>query len=184
MKKTGKKSTISEPLAKNGRRIGKRKNNSRPADGLRFRRSYPGEDPKMDLRPKPKEDIEAVTPEPQDKASKHQYPPPKKNPLFRTKWMRFIDNVTKRENFNIAHLDSLEILCDLYVEYEDLQRFVRVNGRSYLSLGRSGEIWKFYPEVQHLARVQAQIKEYSKMLGLLLKKDHGSESGGEAAEWE
>ncbi len=98
--------------------------------------------------------------------------------------MRFIENVTKRENFNIAHLDSLEILCDLYVEYDELQEFVRVNGRSYMSVGRTGEVWKFYPEVNQLMRVQAQIKEYSKMLGLLLKKDHGNESGGEASEWE
>lgn len=175
MKKTEKKSTISKR---------KYDRKTRPKGVRLFTRENPNQDPRIDVRPSAREDSEQTLPTPQDKASKHQFPPPKKNPLFRTKWMRFIDNVTKRENFNIAHLDSLEILCDLYVEYEDLQRFVRVNGRSYLSLGRSGEVWKFYPEVQHLARVQAQIKEYSKMLGLLLKKDHGSESGGEAAEWE
>lgn len=169
MPRIKKKSTISKKNRPKGVRI--------------FTRSHPNEDPRIDIRPTARDDIEKTMAVPTDKAAKHKYPPPKKHPIFRTKWMRFIDNVTKRENFNIAHLDSLEVLCDLFVEYDELQAFVRVNGRSYLSVGRSGEVWKFYPEVNQLTRVQAQIKEYSKMLGLLLKKDHGNESGGEDEEW-
>lgn len=155
----------------------------RPKGVRLFSRSFEGQDPQIDVRPKARPDEEKTLPPPADKAASHKYPPPKRNPIFRSKWMRFIDNVTRRENFNIAHLDSLEIICDLYVEYDELQSFVRVNGRSYLSVGRSGEVWKFYPEVQQLNRVQAQIKEYSKMLGLLLKRDHSSESDGEEEEW-
>lgn len=172
MKNPEKKSTTSKRRKK------------RPKGIRLFVPKFPGQEPKIDIRPTAKEDIEEVLPEPKDEASKHKYPPPKKNPTFRLKWSRFINNVTKRENFNIAHLDSLEILCDLYVEYEELQAFVRKNGQSYMSVGRSGEVWKHYPEVNQLSRVQAQIKEYTKMLGLLLKKDHGNESGGEDSEWE
>lgn len=156
----------------------------KPPTGVKvFHRKFPGQEPTISLRPEAREDIEKVCAVPDDEGSRHKYPPPKRNPLFRRKWMRFIENVTARKNFNIAHLDSLEILCDLYVEYEELGEFVRVNGRSYCSVGRNGEVWKPYPETNELKRVQALIKEYSKMLGLLLKKDDGTVSGGEGDEW-
>lgn len=151
--------------------------------GVVFERKYPGEDPHVDFKPPPGLDPERVNPEPDDDAAKLKYPPPKKNPIFRAKWAKFINNVIRRENFNVAHLDSLEILCDLHVQYDELQTFIRINGRSYLSVGRSGEMWRLYPEVSQLNRVEAQIKEYTKMLGLLLKKDHGVESDGEEEEW-
>ncbi len=157
----------------------------RPATGVAIRlpREYLGQDPHLDVHPPVKEDSEVTMPAPTDKASKHKYPPPKKNKIFRDKWMQFIDNVTKRENFNIAHLNALEVLCDLFVEYDDLQTFIRKHGRNYKSIGRMGLVWKFYPEVVQLNKTQGQIRDYMKMLGLLLKKDHGTESGGEAEEW-
>lgn len=151
----------------------------------RFHRSYPGEDPRVDIVPPPKEDIEkAFDIPPDDEYEQLQYPPPKKHPTFRKMWAQFIENVTERENFKVGHLNSLEILCDLFVDYEDLREFIRVNGRSYQSVGRQGVVWKFFPEVRQLNAVQAQIKEYMKMLGLLLKKDHSSQSGGEKDNWE
>jgi phage terminase small subunit len=150
----------------------------------KFYPEHPNQDALIIKKPKLKADSEEMMIVPEDEASKHKYPPPKLNPVFRMKWMRFIDNVSSRENFNIAHLDSLEILCDLYVEYADLQKFIRTHGRTYESLGRNGRQIRFYPEVAQLNKVQAQIKEYSKMLGLLLKKDQGTESGGEAKAWE
>ena len=148
-----------------------------------FKRSYHGEDFKKDIYPDPVEDSEAVEPMPDDEAAKHKYPPPKKNKTFRKIWMQFIDSLVSRENFKVGHLNNLEILCDLYVEYEELQKFIRTKGRSYLSVGRSGEVWKFYPEVSHLSKVQLQIKNYTAMLGLVPKKDHGTEAGGKS-EWE
>lgn len=141
-------------------------------------------EPKIIIHPEKSEDIEKILPEPMDEASGLKYPPPKKHTTFRKIWAQSIDNVTSRENFNLSHLNTLEILCDLYVEYESLQEYIRVHGRSYLSVGRSGEVWKFYPEVNQLSRVQSQIREYSKMLDLVLKKDHGTESGSEKSEWE
>lgn len=150
----------------------------------KFQRSYPGEDPKHDEFPDPVEDVEKTLPEPTDAAAKHKFPPPKRHPVFRKIWMDFIDNIASRENFKSGHLHPLEILCDLHVEYEDLRAFIRTHGRSYKSFGRAGLVWKFYPEVQQLNSVQAQIKEYMKMLGLLLKKDHSTANpNGEKDEW-
>lgn len=148
-----------------------------------FKKEYPGQETEEILPPEVP-DIEKVLAEPVDEAAKHQFPPPKKHPTFRRIWMSFIDNIMRRENFNIGHLNSLETLCDLYVEAEELQEFIRVKGRSYLSRGRNGEAWKFYPEVAQLKRTQAQLKDYTKMLDLVLKKDHSTESGGEKEGWE
>ena len=178
-----KKSTTSK--RPKGRQPRKYKINA-AGESATFKRSYEGEDFRVDIKPKQKEDVEKILPEPDDEASKHKFPPPKKHPTFRAKWFRFIDNVSSRDNFKVGHLDTLEILCDLYVEYEQLHEFVRVNGRSYLSVGRQGEVWKFYPEVLQLTKVQGAIKEYTKMLDLILKKDHGAGDGGggEKSEWE
>lgn len=151
--------------------------------GKEFIRQYPGQDPRFEEHPDFKPDPETTAPEPDDEASKHRYPPPKKDKIFREKWGQFIDSVSGRENFKVGHLNTLEILCDLYVEYDQLQKFIRRKGRTYKSVGRAGEVWKFYPEVMQLNKVQGQIKDYTKMLNLLPKKDHSGDDGGEGSEW-
>jgi hypothetical protein len=180
-KQVKKKSTISKKKKKSGK---KKLMGTIPGTKIKKVLDYHHQDPRIDIFPEPQEDFEKVSSTPKDKASKLKYPPPRKHPTFRCVWAEFIDNVTSRENFKVGHLRSLEILCDLHVEYEELREFIRINGRSYKSLGRSGEVWKFFPEVTQLTKVQAQIKEYMKMMDLLLKKDHSIESGGEKDEWE
>ena len=130
-----------------------------------------GEEGKIILYPDEKPDIEDVEVLPDDDAAKHKYPPPRKHPRFREIWMQFIDSISGRDNFKAGHLRTFEILCDLYVEYDELRAFIRKRGRSYKSIGRQGVQWKYYPEVEQLNKVQAQIKSYMIMLGLTLKKD-------------
>ncbi len=149
-----------------------------------FKRTYPGEDPHKAVIKDQGPDFEEVASEPTDEASKIKYPPPKKDPKFRRVWMQFIESISKRENFNIGHLNSLEILCDLYVECEDLRKFLRKQGRSYQASGRSGVVWKMFPEVGQLNTVQNQIKDYMRLLSLTLKGDVTGESGGEKENWE
>jgi hypothetical protein len=187
MSSTKKKNTISRKKRKKETkpRIPKGFGVAVPGTSVVMKREYPGQDPKYVELPDPVDDIESTLPEPKDAASKHKYPPPKKHPVFRKIWMDFIDNLTGRENFKNGHLHSLEILCDLHVEYEDLRAYIRKNGRSYKSYGRSGMQWKFYPEVTQLNSVQSQILGYMKTLGLVLKKDHSTSNPGtgEKDEW-
>lgn len=163
-----------------------KKKMGRPADGFTIKvpRKWEGHEPRLEFHRPPKPDVEKTLPTPNDEAAKHKYPPPSKHPVFRGVWMRFIDNIARRENFHISHLENFRILCNMYVEYEELREFLRENGRTYASVGRQGEVWKPYPEVMLLSKTEASIKEYSKMLGLLLKKDHGTESGGEGDTWD
>lgn len=162
----------------------KKSKRTRPAKGrtILIPARFQGEEPRLLFHEPPRRDVESAV-DPDDEASKHKYPPPSKDKVFRRMWMLFINNVIDRDNFHLGHLETLRILCDLYVEYESLVEFIRKNGRSYCSTGRNGEQWKFYPEVLHLPRVQASIREYCKLMDVVLKKDHGSESGGEEDEW-
>ena len=131
---------------------------------------------------KPDKDPEAVPP-PKDKFAKMKYPPPKRNPVFRKKWASFIGSITGRESFKEVHLDILEVLCDLYVEYVDLEKIIRTEGRTYKSITRFGESVHMHPAVGQLDKVRANIRQYTQKLDLFPKKDNGTESEGEDDEW-
>jgi phage terminase small subunit len=130
-------------------------------------------------------DIEEVLPEPADEMAAHKYPPPRKDPLFRARWGRFIDNVVSRENFKPGHLDTLEILCDLYVEMDFLNAFLRKNGMFHDVTTIMGKTRRAYPEVAQRDKVRAQIQQYSRHLDLFPKKDKalGGVGSGEDDEW-
>lgn len=130
-------------------------------------------------------DEELTLPKPKDAISKHKYPPPKKNKIFRDKWSKFIDLVVDRDSFRVAHLDTLEILCDLYVELEELNTFVRTNGMTFEQVTLTGKDRKQHLEVGRRDKVRVQIQNYTKFLDLFPKKDKsaGGDSDGESGEW-
>lgn len=147
---------------------------------IQIKRPAPNQDPREIFKMPPRKDPEDDGVEPNDEAAKLKYPPPRKNKIFREKWKLFIDNVISRKNFHIGHLETLRILCDCFVEYEQLRDFLQEHGQSYCAIGRQGEQWKMYPHVQQLNRVKESISVYSKMLDLILKKDEGL--GGDAGD--
>lgn len=145
---------------------------------------YKGQDPMVFFKEPPRRNIEDDVLEPDDKVGKHKYPPPRKDKIFREKWALFIDNVVGRKNFHMGHLETLRILCDCFVEYEQLRSFLAENGQAYAAVGRAGEVWRLYPQVQQLNRVKESISVYSKMLDLIVKKDHGDGGGtGDEDDW-
>lgn len=149
---------------------------------VRVPRRFKKEEPKLIFAEPPRRNVEDDALEPDDKIAKHKYPPPRKDKVFREKWALFIDNVTSRKNFHMGHLETLRILCDCFMEYEQLRGFLAENGQSYCAVGRQGEQWKMYPHVQQLNRVKESISVYSKMLDLIVKKDEGM--GGDAGDGE
>lgn len=90
---------------------------------------------------------------------------------FAKYWEMFVEDVQHRENIKRSHLIQLEVLCDLMLEYEILQKEIRIHGRVYYSVGRNGDQCKLRPEVTQLNRVCGEIRNYSRMLGLVLVKD-------------
>lgn len=109
----------------------------------------------------------------------NKYPPPSDNPKFIVKWKEFLPDVVARENFKTGHLNQLAILCDLYLEYDNLKGALEIGGLTYESIGRNGLQIKMRPEVAQKAKVVDQIANYSKVLGLLLRKDkEEADTGG------
>lgn len=108
------------------------------------------------------------------------YPARSDHPVFVARWFDLIDDVACRENFHDGHLSNLEILCNLYVEHEMLQAFVRENGFSYeVEEGRNGPQIKYYPEVNQLNRTRAEIRSFSHMLGIILSAEEGEKASGD-----
>ena len=111
------------------------------------------------------------------------YPSPSDHPTFKSRWNEFIQNVAVRENFNRGHLEQLSLLCDLYVDYEQLSSSIAVTGYSYESMGQSGIQIKPYPEVSMRTRALSEIRNYSKSLGLVLVKDNSTREEEKEDEW-
>jgi hypothetical protein len=101
---------------------------------------------------------------------KYRSPKPDKA-SFNVYWRMFLPDIDTRENLKASHLNQLRILCDLSVEYDELQEIIDLEGRTYLSVGRNGDQIKLRPEIQQLNRCVSEIRNYSKMLGLVLVKD-------------
>lgn len=154
------------------------------ADGRKIKERYHNDHGSVPVYPKKKKDEEKGKKPVGDEFDKLKYPPPKRNQVFRETWGKFIDNVTSRESFKEAHLAALEVLCDLYVEYKDLERTIRIEGRTYETVSRWGKTRKMHPAVSQLDKVRANIAKYTKQLDLFPKKDSGGESDGEDGEWE
>lgn len=114
------------------------------------------------------------------------YPPPKNDAIFVRLWNLLIDEVVSRDNFKDSHLYQLEMLCDLYADYQNLRAIVEVLGYTFdVSGGRNGDQVKPRPEALMLSGLRSHIMNYSKMLGLILMKESKmSEAEVEAAQWE
>ena len=104
------------------------------------------------------------------------YPPPttsrfSSHPLYQQKWKMFLPDIAVRNNFKQGHLSQLDILCRLYVELEELEVAIKKHGYTYDSISKNGVTIKPRPEVTQKNRVLSEIRNYSKILGLLLVKD-------------
>lgn len=98
-------------------------------------------------------------------------------------WLKFIDKVVSRENFHESHLQQLELLIDLYIEYDKLTEIIEEEGLIYHNTGRYGHSIKPHPAVQLRQKTVSEIRAYSKLLDLVLAKDNTTNEP-EDDEWE
>lgn len=96
---------------------------------------------------------------------------PRTDKNFKKYWDLFLPDIESRENFKLNHLQQLELLCDLYVEYHSLSQFIKKNGYSFITGGRYGETSRAHAEVQIRIKVLMEIRNYSKLLNLSVAKD-------------
>lgn len=93
---------------------------------------------------------------------------PKKDKDFKKYWNIFFPKLEKRNNFHTIHIKNLEILCQLYVDYDKMSDTLSQRGFSYMASGRYGEQQKTMPEALERDKVLSQILKFSKMLGVTL----------------
>lgn len=154
------------------------------ADGTEVMQEYANQYPMKNEYKEKQQDWEDMKPV-KDEASKHRYPPPKNHPVFRKRWMSMIDNIVERDSFKDFHLHLLEVLCDIYVEYEALAKILRTEGRTYKSITRFGIQIKTRPEVPQMDRLLSEIRAYAKQLDLSPKKDNSFQvSDDEEDSWD
>lgn len=109
--------------------------------------------------------------------------PRREDKIFTKYWELFIEDVASRDNFKLGHLQQLEILCDLYVSYHDLSQIIKSDGYTFENEGRHGAQLKPHPCVALRYKTLAEIRQYSKMLGITLVKDQNS-GDDEKGVWE
>jgi len=119
-----------------------------------------------------------------DISNRKFFPAPKKDPSFVRRWTPNCKEIMKRENFKEIHLQQLEVLCDMYVEYDKLYALLEMEGYNYVTEGgRHGAQIRPRPEVGQMNILRGQIAVYTKMLGLVLVKDSETKEP-EKGEWE
>ena len=100
------------------------------------------------------------------------YSSPKDGKIFKKYWNKIVKDLSSRDNFNEGHLYQLEVLCDMYAEYELLRDILDVTGHVYETKSKNGGLYIMpRPEVALMARVRAEIRSYSRLLGLMPTKD-------------
>jgi hypothetical protein len=115
-----------------------------------------------------------------------KYPSPRPDKKkFSDYWNQYLVDIKDRQNLKPAHLLQLKILCDLAVEYDQLVDTIDLRGRTYESEGRNGLQIKLRPEIAQLKICQSEIRNYSKILGLILSQDQElTNTKGETNEFE
>ena len=105
------------------------------------------------------------------------------NEKFKYYWELMIDDVKSRSNFSQSHLLQFKLMCDAYCQYDMLKEKVEEEGVMLVKISEKGETFVTNPHVTQLNRVINQIKDYSKMLGLILIKDETKPSDNETDDW-
>lgn len=100
-----------------------------------------------------------------------KYPCPSEKESFKAYWQMYLLDIKDRDNLKLSHIQQLKVLCDLSVDYDELRSILTLQGSTYESEGRNGLQIKLRPEISQLNRVITEIRNYSKMLGLVLYKD-------------
>ena len=103
---------------------------------------------------------------PELKALKEKFPCPKvAGKEYRQIWYELVNEVTNRELFKPSDLRLLEMLVDMYMEKKQIEKVLAKHGHIYFS-GEHNDIMKPRPEVNILAKLRTEIRNYHKALGI------------------
>ena len=100
---------------------------------------------------------------------------PSDKPEFKFYWDIFVEDVTKRDNFKLGHLQQLKILCRLYTEFDKMSDEIDEKGFTYETdpngESRYGNQIKINPISTQRDKILSEIRQFSKLLKLELFQD-------------
>ena len=100
-------------------------------------------------------------------------------------WDLFVVDVVARENFKQGHLEQLAILCSLYMEFYQVSELIDEKGAVYENDSpRYGSTIKVNPATTIRDKILMEIRQYSKLLGLILEKDSDKGVKEVKSEWD
>lgn len=101
-----------------------------------------------------------------------KHPPRVKTPAYKKYWSQFLDDIAVRDNFKENHLSYLHILCELLVEYDEVQEILKAEGLTYETYSKNGAMQlKTKPEVVLRDKAMIEIRNFSKLLKVGLFED-------------
>jgi len=110
---------------------------------------------------------------------------PNSDSEFTRYWDLFVVDVVERENYKRGHLEQLAILCQLYLEFYDVSKVISEKGAVYeTNSERYGNQIKVNPACTIRDKTLMEIRQYSKLLGLVLEKDtEKNDKPGKGNDW-
>ena len=97
--------------------------------------------------------------------------PMRSNAIYVATWDSFIKDVIEHPNFKDSYLLFLDKLCQLFVEVDEIDKTIEIDGRTFCSDGRNGSQIKNHPLIGQKNMCHKDIIAYAKLIGLGLKKD-------------
>lgn len=101
------------------------------------------------------------------------------NKEFEKYWNELYEDLKKNDTLYNANIKHLVILCDLFVEYDNLTVSIEETGYLEYTETKYGTHSKISPYVMQRERTNKSILLYSKSLGLTLKNIPASPEGEE-----
>lgn len=115
-----------------------------------------------------------------DKSEK--YLSPVKTKEFKKYWAKFVPIITKKEGFDESCIKNLEILCTLYVGFDELTEYIEEFGFVVHSSGRYGDQFKTNPASTERKKIVEEIRHFSRLLGM--KVSHTDANVGVEDDWD
>lgn len=106
-----------------------------------------------------------------------KYKSPIKNKEFNHYWERFIPVISEKDGFDESCLKNVEIICSLYVTFDELSTYLTENSLIIENHTRYGLQVKPNPALGERAKVVAEIRHYSKLLGMKISPTPQEEDG-------
>jgi len=111
------------------------------------------------------------------------YKAPMKGKEFKKYWDKLSPIITNKLGFDESCLKNLEILCNLYVDYDRMTESINDNDMVIVNEGRYGIQCRPFPLINERQKILGEIRHFSKLLGM--KIDHESKPDEELQdEWE